>query len=173
MNLTTQEKQALESSGYYAGGIKGGPIRVHYWKPCGCEVFAIRSERGYVKKDANGKVTEQGIRDANLDKGWLLAPPEVLKPCCNSCGEWHDTPELVAECNERQRLLVEKSYREAIKEYGNPTNDRLDRLEAAIESLTRIMEVQHRTLLQSEGTEYQCPESKAEGGRRPETDIQG
>lgn len=78
----------------YIGGIK----KTRYWTPDGREILAVPSIREYVRRDANGKVIETGERDANLDKGWLIQPPQNPKLRCIHCDKWHDTEEEIVQC---------------------------------------------------------------------------
>jgi uncharacterized Zn-finger protein len=143
MKLNSIEKQALENAGYRAGAVTGGPSYKRYWKPCGCIVYAIPSERGFIRQE-NGEVVEQGTRDANYDKGWLPMPPEKEKLCCPYCDEWHDTIEGIEKCKDDKAELVQKAYAAATAKYGTPVErtqigDRVDKLEETVNKLAELM----------------------------------
>ncbi len=95
MTVTAKDKELIKRQGY---APIGGLPRQIYWTPDGREVRAIKSEREYNIKDEEGNVTGSGLRDANLDKGWLLTPPTDPKPYCAGCDRWHDTEEEVTLC---------------------------------------------------------------------------
>ncbi len=95
-------KEAIGSQGFGVTGHIGGLPRTTYYTPDGRIIKAIASMREFRKLvgvDGAGKnVYEGGVRDANLDRGWLTAMPEVPKPYCEGCDKWHDTDEEVAAC---------------------------------------------------------------------------
>lgn len=104
MTVTIKEKADIKKQGYAS---VGGIPKTTYWTPDGREIKAIASKREYNTKDAEGNVVGSGTRDANLDKGWLLAPPAKPKPYCAGCDKWHDTKKEVAGC----RALKEEKVR--------------------------------------------------------------
>lgn len=108
----------IEKVGYGLSGDIGGLPRTTYFTPDGRVIKAIPSMRDYVIKDKDGKVTGSGVRDANLDRGWLLTPPVVRELFCRGCDKWHHTPEEVKSCIERTehylRGLNEK-YKSSVK----------------------------------------------------------
>lgn len=185
MSIPEEERQAakaaLESAGCYAGAISGGPKKMRYWKPCGCEVITTPSWREYVLRDKNGKVVGDGTRDANYDKGWLPTPPQAKKLCCTHCDEWHDTPEEIEACGAKRAALIQKSYTQAVKEHGTPkpreqASDRLDRLEQSVAQLTgmmkQFMEVMSGKVLQQQTDDRQDTCGSAEDRQRPEGEVQ-
>jgi hypothetical protein len=106
---------AIEASGYGITGDIGGLSKTTYWTPDGRMILSVPSIREYqVKKD--GKVIRQGTRDANLDRGWLLQKPQILKPHCNGCGNWHDTQSEVDACIIKQKEYLDRMERLAHKE---------------------------------------------------------
>ena len=66
-----QQMAEINVEGVTIGEVTGGAKKQKYWTPDGREVWAVPSMRGYVIRK-NGKQTSSGIRDANLDQGWLL-----------------------------------------------------------------------------------------------------
>src|SRR3989304_1966696 len=148
IKLTDQEKQELESAGYYGTVAIGGPAQQRYWRPDGQVVFMIPAIRqSVVVKD--GKKIPIGTRDANYDKGYLPAPPlsTMLQLTCPHCTMWHKTQAEIDACSsvrnsfiagfEREAMeeVVKEKMEEAIKDVGvkvqggNPVDDRIVRLE--------------------------------------------
>lgn len=103
--ITKQEEKLIKRQGY---APTGGIPRKLYWTPDGREVRAIASEREFIKKDDEGTVIDSGIRDANLDKGWLTQPPQNPVPYCSGCDKWHDTDEEVTLCIAEKQKQAEK-----------------------------------------------------------------
>ncbi len=102
--ITVEEKKQIKEKGYAdIGGIQ----RKRYWTPDGREILSIPAIRTYVKMQ-NGKVVENGIRDANLDNGWLESKPDKLKPYCPYCGKWHNTQVQINECGKIKKKLQKK-----------------------------------------------------------------
>ena len=99
MTVSAKEKAQIKRQGY---ADVGGIPRQTYWTPDGREVKGIASWREYNIKDDEGNVTGSGVRDANLDKGWLLQPPRRKKPHCDGCDKWHDTKKEVIECTAKR-----------------------------------------------------------------------
>lgn len=98
MQVSQDTKRELVSRGAALGATWGGPQQQRYYTPSGDVVYAIPAIRDWVEKDDAGKVLRTGERDANLDKGWTLYMPPVLKLHCQGCDRWHDTEEEVATC---------------------------------------------------------------------------
>lgn len=115
----------------------GGVLKKTYYTPDGREIKTPPAMRGYVNKTTG----EEGVRDANFDKGWLENPPENPKPHCKGCGKWHDTLEEVEKCMFMRQSDNEKWAKEKLEE------DRIDKLEndlADIKSmLSKILEVKN------------------------------
>ncbi len=105
MTVTTKEKTDIKRQGY---AITGGLPRNTYWTPDGRRIEAIPSMRTFNQKDEEGNVIGSGTRDANLDKGWLLAPPSDPKPYCAGCDNWHDTEEEVTLCIAMKEVETKK-----------------------------------------------------------------
>jgi hypothetical protein len=136
--MTTVDRRALDSQGYALGPIKGGPRYQTYYTPDGREVKALPSMREWVRKNSEGKIVEQGTRDANLDQGWLTSPPGSPKPYCVGCGKWHDSEAQVSECvtkKKRTAVAWEKRVKAQLKQ-GSPDTEefegRLGNLEQAV-----------------------------------------
>ena len=91
-------KQEAARTGAAVSGVWGGPQKQRYYTPTGEEVYSIPSWREFTRKGPDGKILEQGTRDANLDKGWSLSLPTELKVACPGCSKWHDTQEEVDAC---------------------------------------------------------------------------
>lgn len=95
MTVSAKEKEQIRKQGYAS---TGGIPKMRYWTPDGRQIEAIPSMREFNRKDENGDVIGSGTRDANLDKGWLLQPPQDPKPYCGGCDKWHDTDEEIIQC---------------------------------------------------------------------------
>ena len=127
---------------YQGARITGGVHIQKYYQPDGSEVFRHPNIRGYVKRDANNKVIEQGTRDANLDRGLSLAPPEHPKPHCNGCGQWHDTQEEIDACiaqsipRDSRAVAIERGQ----KMRGEKKNTEVDDLRDRVTELTALVE---------------------------------
>jgi len=104
--------------GITRGEVTGGVKKIQYWTPDGREMWAVPSLRGY-RRILNKKVIGEGIRDANLDKGWLLRPPAELKPYCPHCDKWHDTQKEINACRVNRKAFDEKYMKKAKKEVGS------------------------------------------------------
>ena len=102
MKVTEQIRQA----GHGMSGLIGGQPKQKYWTPDGRVILSPPSMRGRM---------DGSVRDANLDKGWLLTPPTVLKLYCPNCALWHDTKVEVRKCGAAQKTLITKYTREAKK----------------------------------------------------------
>ena len=146
-------KQEIESFGYGLSGYVGGIRRTTYWTPDGRSFQAIPSIRDYqIVKD--GKVIETGQRDANLDKGWLLAKPTVLKIHCLFCDGYHDNQTQVDACEvmakklkaERQSVIdaeIAKDKAERDSEVNKQIAERdkkITFLESQLVKLTKMVE---------------------------------
>jgi len=107
----------------------------HYWTPDGREIVTMPSWREYQKRDAKGN-QHGGIRDANLDKGWLLAPPQKPMVGCPHCDKWHETKKEVVECGVAKAKLTRKWDKWAKR--NNKQTDTGD-LEAQIRELQALV----------------------------------
>ena len=99
-------KEVIKERSYGISGHTGGLPRKTYYTPDGRKIKAIESKREFRRK-VDGE-WETGVRDANLDKGWLTAMPKVLKPYCEGCDRWHDTVEECAACIARKKAYAKK-----------------------------------------------------------------
>ena len=115
ITLTEEKKREIEATGYGLNGYIGGLPRKTYYTPDGRLIRTIPNMREYVKK-RDGKVIENGIRDANFDKGWLETKPSVLKPYCKGCDCWHDTEAEVAACIMQSKAFISAQEVKAKKE---------------------------------------------------------
>ena len=127
---------AIEASGYGLSGDIGGLRRTIYYTPDGRIVRALPQIREYVKRNKEGSVIENGTRDANLDKGWLLQMPEVKKLFCSSCDRWHDTRVEVEACKIQQDKMIGKMATKTKKE----ETDKMIALEQKVIELTALVE---------------------------------
>lgn len=102
-------------------GITGGAEEKTYWTPDGREVHSIPAIRSF-QTVKDGKVIKSGTRDANLDKGWLLSPPDDPKLRCVGCDKWHDTEIEIDKCvavKEAKIAQYSKVGREELKKSTN------------------------------------------------------
>jgi len=122
IEVTEQKKIELEAAGYGLNGYIGGLPRKTYYTPDGRVIKAIPSVREYVLK-RDGKVIEKGVRDANLDKGWLETKPAVLKPYCKGCDRWHDTEAEIAGCIMHTKAFIDSEEAKAKKQEVDEMDD--------------------------------------------------
>ena len=111
--ISEEKMRAIDAVGYGISGTTGGLYRTTYYTPDGRIIKAIPNLRERVKKDKEGKVVWQGIVDANLYRGLLLSPPQVLKPFCPTCDRWHDTLEEVSRCKKVEGAKIAKFEKQA------------------------------------------------------------
>ncbi len=140
-------KQEAARTGAAVGSTWGGPQKQRYYTPTGEEVLAIPSWREYVRKGTDGRIVEQGTRDANLDKGWLLAPPTELKVACSGCTKWHDTQEEVNVCIEKKAVVAAEWERRALEQQPQSQStgsadveERLGKLEEGLGDIKTLLQ---------------------------------
>ena len=148
IQVTDDVKRQMEATGSALNGISGGPRKQRYWTPTGAVVYGIPAIRDYVVKDDDGKVIEQGTRDANFDKGWLPSPPppNMLKLVCANCGKWHDTEAQIDACGTRRRAHEAKMEAWAKKQMnkgqdldGNAIQQATGELAEKVDSLAEMV----------------------------------
>ena len=163
MILTVQQKETLRNSGFIKAGDIGGQPKQTYWTPDGREIRALPDMNEYSLKDANGKTIRSGVRDANLDKGWLMQKPVELKPYCPHCDAWHDNQEGIDACGRKKAQFMRKCIKEIDKE-----PDRIAKLENDMSELKgllkQLLEVQIGNFLQSKGNTAQANPRKETDG---------
>lgn len=111
-----------------------------YWTPDGRKLILAPLWRTWVKRDAKGIEIESGVRDANLDKGFLLTKPTELKLYCPHCDYWHNTETEIKECGRKRAAFIKKVTKKAKKEIPQNGDGRLEKLEqdmAEIKSLLK------------------------------------
>ena len=121
----------------------GGPERRTYYTPAGEEIKAIPAIREWVRRDENGKVIQNGKRDANLDKGWLTEPPAVKQFYCKGCDKWHPTERAVLVCIDKSKQDVEALTARALKEVeteNTAIEGRVDKLEAGLSRIEALLQ---------------------------------
>jgi hypothetical protein len=144
----------IESFGFGITGYVGGLPKQTYYTPDGRSFQAFPQIRDFQKLNSEGKIIATGQRDANLDKGWLLSMPTVLKIHCLFCDGYHDNQTQVDACEvvakkekaERQVIIdaevaADKAERESefnkqIKERDN----KIGLLESQLAKLTSMVE---------------------------------
>ena len=132
-------KQEAARTGAAVSPTWGGPQKQRYYTPTGEEVLAIPSWREFVRKDSDGKILEQGTRDANLDKGWSLSLPTELKVTCPGCSKWHDTEEEVDACVDKKAAVAAQWERKALEQQPQSQDtemeERLGKLEEGLSDI--------------------------------------
>lgn len=133
--MTNQLTQEVAEKGYAKVSDIGGQPKCHYWTPDGRELWVAPSIREYVRRDTTGKVIQTGVRDANLDKGWLLEKPATLKLYCPHCDLWHDTPKGVEDCLAKRSKIISQSIINTEKQ----PDSRLDKLESEMAEIKNML----------------------------------
>ena len=142
MKLTDEERQKLNSGYDYTVTGNGGVPKTTYYTPDGRTKQAIPNIREYIRRDINGKVLTKGVRDANLDNGWLLTKPAVLKPFCKGCSRWHDTQTEVDACVIKQKDYLQRMEEFARKELHKETqfkDQTIDNLSKEVSELKEMV----------------------------------
>jgi hypothetical protein len=107
-------------------------------------VLAIPSWREFVRKGPDGKILEQGTRDANLDKGWSFALPTELKVTCPGCSKWHDTEEEVDACVDKKAAAAAQWERKALEQQPQSQDaemeERLGKLEEGLSDIKTLLQ---------------------------------
>jgi len=93
----------------------GGQPKQRYYTPDGRLIFAMPDIHEY-QQTSNGEVIAQGLRDANLDRGWLLTRPENLQIHCEACDRWHPTQKEVNACIKKKTAFTKKWEAKAKKD---------------------------------------------------------
>ena len=139
---------AIEAAGYGISGDIGGLKRTTYYTPDGRIIKAIAQTRDYIIKDKDGRVIENGSRDANLDRGWLLQMPQVKKLFCPTCDRWHDTHVEVEACKIAQDKMLERLSAKTKQEETDRTTE-LEQQVAELKAMVeKLLEVQGGKVLQ-------------------------
>ena len=137
-------KQEAARTGAAVRGVWGGPRKQRYYTPTGVEVLAIPSWREFVRKGPDGKILEQGTRDANLDKGWSLSLPTELKVACPGCSKWHDTAKEVDACVDKKAEAAAQWERKALEQQPQSQDadmeDRLGKLEEGLSDIKALLQ---------------------------------
>jgi len=118
--LPTKEAQnsalaQAESAGINQTGQIGGQPKQKYYTPDGSIIFAMPDIHEY-QQTSKGKVVAQGLRDANLDRGWLLSKPEKLQIYCGGCDKWHPTQKEVNACIKKKSAFTKEWEAKAKKD---------------------------------------------------------
>ena len=125
----------VDDSPRITGNIGGQPKQI-YWTPDGRQIRAMPDIHEYALKDKDDKIIANGVRDANLDKGWLLQKPVELKLYCHQCDMWHDTEGEIRQCELKNTKFVAKCEKKAKKELGD---DRVGKLEAEMGEIKNLL----------------------------------
>jgi hypothetical protein len=146
--MTTQASENMGSRGGLGVKITGGLPTQRYFTPAGEEIFAVPSMREFQQKDENGKIVRSGTRDGNLDKGWTMTMPEVLKFKC-PCKQFHDTQEAVDVCVSKRAIESAKWETRAQKEINatsSASETRIDDLEKDVKGMSEGIEAIKKAL---------------------------
>ena len=143
MAVNSTKQEAARTGAAVSGGW-GGPQKQRYYTPTGEEVYSIPSWREFVRKNSDGKILEQGTRDANLDKGWSLSLPTELKVACPGCSKWHDTAKEVDACVDKKAEVTAQWERKALEQQPQSqdadTEGRLDKLEEGLSDIKALLQ---------------------------------
>ena len=122
----------VESGGKrYSDGV----LKKTYWTPDGRKIRTPPAMRTYINRETG----EEGIRDANYDKGWLEQQPQNPKPHCPGCDRWHDTEEEVKACIEKNKKFSRYWDKKAKKQQEEDIGDRVDKLEDDISEIKDML----------------------------------
>uniref|UniRef100_A0A6M3J412 Uncharacterized protein n=1 Tax=viral metagenome TaxID=1070528 RepID=A0A6M3J412_9ZZZZ len=148
-------QRELETLGYGGVHVWGGMKTKKYFTPDGREVWTAPSLREWVKKNGQGKIIASGTRDANLDRGLLLEPPQAPLPHCPTCDKWHNTQAEVEQCALKRKEFEEKVLAKTLSDYPVKKADvnlqRLDTLESELSEIKRMLkEIASGQILQRE-----------------------
>ena len=127
-------KRQIQDQGFGLVGEIGGIRKQKYYTPDGREILSVPSMREWYKKDAKGNL-ENGIRDANLDKGWLLQPPQNPALMCPHCDKWHDTVEGIKECHQKKVAFDARWMKRAKKETNKNGDSEVTELKKEVNEL--------------------------------------
>jgi len=137
-------KQEAARTGAAVSGVWGGPQKQRYYTPTGEEVYSIPSWREFTRKGPDGKILEQGTRDANLDKGWSLSLPTELKVACPGCSKWHDTQQEVDACVDKKAEAAAQWERKALEQQPQAQDAdmeyRLGKLEEGLSDIKALLQ---------------------------------
>jgi hypothetical protein len=129
-------KEELATKGFAKTGDVGGQPKQRYWTPDGREIMAMPEMHEFTRKK-DGKVVEIGIRDANLDNGWLISRPNEPKLYCPNCDKWHDTKLEIKDCGIKRNKFLSRVTKKAEKELGK--NDRIEQLESELKEIKNLL----------------------------------
>ncbi len=137
-------KQEAARTGAAVSGVWGGPQKQRYYTPTGEEIYSIPSWREFTRKGPDGKILEQGTRDANLDKGWSLSLPTELKVACPGCSKWHDTQQEVDACVDKKAEAAAQWERKALEQQPQAQDadmeERLGKLEEGLSDIKALLQ---------------------------------
>ena len=117
-------------------GDLGGQPKQTYWTPDGRMVRSLPDMHEYSQRVDGNVIT--GIRDANLDRGWLLQKPEIFKLYCHHCDLWHDSQPEIIKCGKNRDAFVARVSKKAVKE-NHVEDDRISRLENDMSEIKNLL----------------------------------
>ena len=135
---TANQQAQYSHEGVGLKEVSGGAKKMRYWTPDGREKFAVPAMRTY-RMTRSGA---EGVRDANLDKGWLLQKPTELKPYCPHCDNWHDNQKEIDACGAKKKSFYEEYEAKARKmkgQEGGAVAERVDKLESDISDIKSLL----------------------------------
>jgi len=141
MAINSTKREAART-GAAVSGLWGGPQKQRYYTPTGEEVYSIPSWREFTRKGPDGRILEQGTRDANLDKGWSLSRPTELKVACPGCSKWHDTAKEVDACVDKKAEVAAQWERKALEQQPESADveGRLGKLEEGLSDIKALLQ---------------------------------
>ena len=131
--MTIMER--IDKEGFAKTGDFGGQPKTTYWTPDGRKIRAMPDMHEYTRRDKDGKVIDSGVRDANLDKGWLNYKPTSLQLFCPHCDRWHMTKADVDTCGKSKKRVILKAERLAKKEMKLTDDGRVAKLEQRVDGM--------------------------------------
>ena len=140
MLVKLASEEEIQEQGYGVTGVTNTERLQEYWTPDGREILASPAMREYITRNKEGKAIGGGIRDANLDKGWLLQPPQIPKLECGYCDKWHDTEEEMIKCAARKKTSDAKYLKRAKKEIGKDSDSRVNQLESDMSEIKGLLQ---------------------------------
>lgn len=136
--------KSIEAVGYGISGDIGGIQKNKYYTPDGRVILMPPNIREFVIKDKDGKAIRHGTRDANLDKGWLIQKPTVLKLYCKGCDRWHDTQGEINACIKKQKAYLDRMEKWARNKLRKDNKDEKDaqitNLEKQVNDLKKLID---------------------------------
>jgi hypothetical protein len=137
MTYSESEKKEIQAQGVGGKRSMGGQPTQSYWTPDGRPIKALPDMHEFRRNNRDGTI-ETGVRDANLDKGWLTTPPQVKQLYCPHCDKWHKTQKDIDVCGNVKKKMDIKYTKLAQKELKVNDDSRMDKLESDMSDLKNM-----------------------------------